>query len=167
MDLGTQAAIGGWHCLAVDDQGHAYAWGMIIHYLYMCFSLSHSFTSRFVLWISTKKKGRPYHLFVATVQEGMSMDNVGRSLSGWMNMAEPLEETFQSLRDVLPDFLFVRWGKSLLIIWTCNIVTFLPQKLTVFFPVYCNFSSSKNSLKVSWLVILAVKKKKRVFPQKC
>ncbi|MQM07717.1 hypothetical protein Taro_040559 [Colocasia esculenta] len=22
-----QAAIGGWHCLAVDDQGHAYAWG--------------------------------------------------------------------------------------------------------------------------------------------
>lgn len=24
----SQAAIGGWHCLAVDDQGHAYAWGM-------------------------------------------------------------------------------------------------------------------------------------------
>ncbi|ESQ49865.1 hypothetical protein EUTSA_v10020888mg [Eutrema salsugineum] len=23
----TQAAIGGWHCLAVDDQGRAYAWG--------------------------------------------------------------------------------------------------------------------------------------------
>ncbi|WOL20075.1 ultraviolet-B receptor UVR8 [Canna indica] len=23
-----QAAIGGWHCLAVDDQGRAYAWGM-------------------------------------------------------------------------------------------------------------------------------------------
>ncbi|XP_076883430.1 ultraviolet-B receptor UVR8-like [Bidens hawaiensis] len=23
----VQAAIGGWHCLAVDDQGHAYAWG--------------------------------------------------------------------------------------------------------------------------------------------
>lgn len=24
-----QAAIGGWHCLAVDDQGRAYAWGML------------------------------------------------------------------------------------------------------------------------------------------
>lgn len=23
-----QAAIGGWHCLAVDEQGRAYAWGM-------------------------------------------------------------------------------------------------------------------------------------------
>ncbi|GMH20674.1 hypothetical protein Nepgr_022515 [Nepenthes gracilis] len=23
----VQAAIGGWHCLAVDDEGHAYAWG--------------------------------------------------------------------------------------------------------------------------------------------
>lgn len=27
---GSQAAIGGWHCLAVDDQGRAYAWGMHI-----------------------------------------------------------------------------------------------------------------------------------------
>lgn len=23
----VQAAIGGWHCLAVDDEGRAYAWG--------------------------------------------------------------------------------------------------------------------------------------------
>lgn len=30
-----QAAIGGWHCLAVDDQGRAYAWGMssLVHYV--------------------------------------------------------------------------------------------------------------------------------------
>ncbi|KAF7130683.1 hypothetical protein RHSIM_Rhsim10G0063200 [Rhododendron simsii] len=26
----VQAAIGGWHCLAVDDQGRAYAWGIIL-----------------------------------------------------------------------------------------------------------------------------------------
>lgn len=28
VSFSSQAAIGGWHCLAVDDQGRAYAWGM-------------------------------------------------------------------------------------------------------------------------------------------
>lgn len=28
-----QAAIGGWHCLAVDDQGRAYAWGIVTRLL--------------------------------------------------------------------------------------------------------------------------------------
>lgn len=27
IGLLIQAAIGGWHCLAVDDEGRAYAWG--------------------------------------------------------------------------------------------------------------------------------------------
>ncbi|CAN1241123.1 Ultraviolet-B receptor UVR8 [Linum perenne] len=33
----VQAALGGWHCLAVDDQGRAYAWGM---YMYISNSTS-------------------------------------------------------------------------------------------------------------------------------
>lgn len=35
----SQAAIGGWHCLAVDDQGQAYAWGMHTWLLILFFSL--------------------------------------------------------------------------------------------------------------------------------
>lgn len=69
-----QAAIGGWHCLAVDDQGRAYAWGMeqerektmllLIVIELLCSKLHDTFVNN--------------ALFVRG-QVGMNMGSVGRS----------------------------------------------------------------------------------------